>query len=131
MNYIFTKSTNSYKEAIQATEQIEPPTLGFIKLSEYSSTVANNTAIVKQNNAQIQLLVQIAEALQDIRADLKTIIEYQKKETEAQGDERQTTSIQRSPENTKGRKGETVAKAMTSRTQTVQEQPPTTPLDED
>lgn len=82
MNYTFSKGTNSYKDAVRATESIKPPALGFVKPSDYPSTIANNTAIIKQNNVQIQLLVQISESLKEIRSDLQTILEHQKKGAE-------------------------------------------------
>ncbi|KAG6537014.1 hypothetical protein ZIOFF_002092 [Zingiber officinale] len=69
---------------IKAAKQIEivlskPPALGFIKPSEYSNTIANGVAVIKQNNLQLQLLTQIAESIQEIRDDLKGIINYQRK----------------------------------------------------
>ncbi|KAG6506467.1 hypothetical protein ZIOFF_031790 [Zingiber officinale] len=62
------------------TEQIESPVVGFVKPSEFQSLVSGNSAIIKQNNTQLQLLVQIAEDLKDIKADLKTLIEQTKGE---------------------------------------------------
>ncbi|KAG6535784.1 hypothetical protein ZIOFF_000813 [Zingiber officinale] len=77
-NYTFTKSTSSYKEAVQATEQIESPAVEFAKPSEFQGPTSGNMVIIKQNNTQLQLLVQIAKSLKDIQVDLKTIVEQTK-----------------------------------------------------
>ncbi|XP_074567333.1 actin-depolymerizing factor 11-like [Curcuma longa] len=67
-----------YELQAKATEQIESPAVGFAKPSEYQGPSSGNSAIIKQNNTQLQLLAQIAESLKDIQADLKTIIEQTK-----------------------------------------------------
>lgn len=60
-NYSLARGSTSYKEALLATESIEPPGIGFAKPSEYQGAVSGNSTIIKQNNIQIQLLVQITE----------------------------------------------------------------------
>nr|GFC64316.1 hypothetical protein [Tanacetum cinerariifolium] len=44
------KATTEYQEAIQATEDIEPPTVGFTKTADYKGGLANqvNTIIEKE-----------------------------------------------------------------------------------
>ncbi|KAG6472667.1 hypothetical protein ZIOFF_070142 [Zingiber officinale] len=79
MSYTLSKNTNSYKKAIRAIESLEPPALGFIRPGDYSNTIANGTTIIKQNNLQIQLLTQIAEGIQEIRDDLKSVLDYQRR----------------------------------------------------
>ncbi|KAG6484111.1 hypothetical protein ZIOFF_060905 [Zingiber officinale] len=69
-----------HREAIGAVESLEPPALGFIRPSDYSNTIANGTAKNKQNNLQLQLLMQIAKDIQEIRDDLKSILDYQRRE---------------------------------------------------
>lgn len=81
MSHIFTRSTDSYKEALKATEAIEPPSLGFLKTSDYSGTLSHQAAVIKQHNTQIQLLVQIAEDLKGIKSELQTIRELQQAKT--------------------------------------------------
>lgn len=59
-NYATTNTTQAYRDAVAATEQIEPPSLGFIRPSEFQGPTSGSSAIIKQNNTQLQLLVQIA-----------------------------------------------------------------------
>lgn len=73
-NHNLARSTKSYREALLNTEHLDAPNLGFIKPSEYQGTPFVQTAIIKQNNIQIHLLVQIAETLKDIQGDLKLIL---------------------------------------------------------
>ncbi|KAG6476285.1 hypothetical protein ZIOFF_065524 [Zingiber officinale] len=70
-NYIITRNTYSYLDVIATTDQIEAPAVGFAKPIDYQGTSAN-LIIIKQNNTQIQLLVQIAEALRGIQEELET-----------------------------------------------------------
>lgn len=75
--------SESYQGALRATEQIEPPAIGFAKPSEYQGAFAGNTAIIKQNNMQIQLLFHIAESLKEIQRDLQIIIRNQAQSSDA------------------------------------------------
>ncbi|KAG6472621.1 hypothetical protein ZIOFF_070095 [Zingiber officinale] len=59
-------------------KDLDPPALGFIKPSDYASTIAHNAIVIRQHNLQIQLLVQIAEDLRDIKTDMKTVLESHK-----------------------------------------------------
>ncbi|KAG6535532.1 hypothetical protein ZIOFF_000554 [Zingiber officinale] len=85
-NHVLTRNTVAYKEAVKATEQIESPAIGFARPSDFQGPTSGNSAIIKQNNTQLQLLVQITEILKGIQADLKIIAEQTKKGV-------QTTSI--------------------------------------
>lgn len=73
-NLSLTRVSSSYREVVQATESVESPGLGFAKPSEYQGAFSGNSAIIKQNNTQIQLLVQISESLKEIQSDLKTLL---------------------------------------------------------
>ncbi|KAG6524084.1 hypothetical protein ZIOFF_013974 [Zingiber officinale] len=73
MSYINTKATSSYKEALQATEEIEAPALGFCRPSEYKGGISSNIALIKQANTQIQLLVTILEKLEALEERIKKL----------------------------------------------------------
>ena len=77
MNHISSRNTESYKEALKATESIEPPSLGFLKTNDFMGTLSHQVAVIKQHNVQIQLLIQIAEDIKGIRTELQTIRELQ------------------------------------------------------
>lgn len=81
MNHISSRSTESYREALRATEPIEPPSLGFLKPGDLSGTISHQIAVIKQHNVQIQLLVQIAEDIKGIRTELQKIRESQQSKT--------------------------------------------------
>lgn len=81
-NYATTKTTQAYRDAVVATEQIESPSLGFIRPSEFQGPASRNSTVIKQNNTQLQLLVQIAESLKDIRAELKLLTEQTRKDVQ-------------------------------------------------
>ena len=81
MSHISSRNTESYKEALKATEPIDPPSLGFLKTSDCPGTLSHQTAVIKQHNVQIQLLVQIAEDIKGIRTELQTIRELQQSKT--------------------------------------------------
>ncbi|KAG6529115.1 hypothetical protein ZIOFF_011309 [Zingiber officinale] len=74
-SYINTQATNSYKEALQATENIEAPALGFCRPTEYKGTSSSVTAVIKQSNTQIQLLVSILEKLEVLEERIKRLEE--------------------------------------------------------
>ncbi|CDN68223.1 hypothetical protein [Grapevine Roditis leaf discoloration-associated virus] len=67
MSYIVSQGTNSYREAVRATEGIESPAAGFVKPAEFQGGTSSAKIQIKQNNTIIQLLVQIAETLKDLR----------------------------------------------------------------
>ncbi|KAG6532201.1 hypothetical protein ZIOFF_006040 [Zingiber officinale] len=73
MSYINTQATSSYKEALQATEAIEAPSLGFCKLADYKGALSGTIATIKQANTQIQLLVTILEKLESLEDRIKKI----------------------------------------------------------
>ena len=82
MNYLFSKNTESYEEALKATEPIDPPSLGFLKTNDYPGTLSHQAAVIKQHNTQIQLLTQIAEDIKGIRTELQAIRKLQQAKTE-------------------------------------------------
>ncbi|KAG6480393.1 hypothetical protein ZIOFF_063893 [Zingiber officinale] len=73
MSYINTQATSSYKEALQATEAIEAPSLGFCKPADYKGALSGTIATIKQANTQIQLLVTILEKLESLEDRIKKI----------------------------------------------------------
>ncbi|KAG6471442.1 hypothetical protein ZIOFF_068884 [Zingiber officinale] len=73
MSFINTKATNSYKEALQATEGIESPAVGFCKPSDYKGGISSNNILIKQANTQIQLLVSILEKLESLEERVKRL----------------------------------------------------------
>ncbi|KAG6472422.1 hypothetical protein ZIOFF_069884 [Zingiber officinale] len=73
MSYINTKATSSYKEALQATEAIEAPSLGFCKPTDYKGALSGTIATIKQANTQIQLLVTILEKLESLEDRIRRI----------------------------------------------------------
>ncbi|ATZ69529.1 ORF2 protein [Cacao bacilliform Sri Lanka virus] len=54
-------ATKSYKDAILASDEVDPPAVGFAKASE--GTASNLATIVKQNNLIIALLTVVAERI--------------------------------------------------------------------
>lgn len=77
MSHISTRSTESYKEALKAIESIDSPALGFLKPNDCPGTLSHQSAVIKQHNTQIQLLVQISEDIKGIRTELQIIRELQ------------------------------------------------------
>ncbi|KAG6521912.1 hypothetical protein ZIOFF_019046 [Zingiber officinale] len=73
MSYINTQATNSYKEALQATESLEAPSLGFCRPSEYKGAISSSIATIKQANTQIQLLVTILEKIETLEERVKRV----------------------------------------------------------
>ncbi|KAG6521641.1 hypothetical protein ZIOFF_018766 [Zingiber officinale] len=73
MSYINTQATSSYKEALQAIEAIEAPSLGFCKPTDYKGALSRTIATIKQANTQIQLLVTILEKIESLEDRIKKI----------------------------------------------------------
>lgn len=74
MTYQQTASSSTYIEALQATENLEPPALGFVKPSEGAKgAIGSSLALIKQNNTIIQLLVRVSEEIDDCKTDLERI----------------------------------------------------------
>ena len=65
-NYTNTQNTQFYKQAVQATDPIESPGVGFAKPADYRGGTSGTTTIIKQNNTQIQLLVLLCEKLRNL-----------------------------------------------------------------
>jgi hypothetical protein len=70
-DWLITKRTEIYKDALKATESIEAPPEGFVKPTEVSQKAT--AALIKQNNTIIQLLVKISENLDDCLETVKDI----------------------------------------------------------
>lgn len=67
-------NTLSYKTAIAATEGIESPALGFIKPSEFTRGAQSGpSAIIKQNNTLLELVIRLTEKVQELQQDVKDI----------------------------------------------------------
>ena len=70
-DWLITKRTEIYKDALKATESIEGSPEGFVKPTEVSQKAT--AALIKQNNTIIQLLVKISENLDDCLGTVKDI----------------------------------------------------------
>ncbi|GKG35309.1 hypothetical protein Tco_0440463, partial [Tanacetum coccineum] len=77
--------TTEYQEAIQATEDLESPAVGFVKTSEYKGGLAIQVnAVIKQNNTflylaikQSQKLIELEEKLNKLQQEVHTVIEQE------------------------------------------------------
>ena len=70
-DWSITAKTEPYKNAIAATESLEEPAVGFVKPLEVAPKAT--TALLKQNNTIIQLLVKISEELLDCKKAIENI----------------------------------------------------------
>nr|WKY95834.1 putative nucleic acid binding protein [Dioscorea bacilliform BL virus] len=62
------------KKALQTTEHIEPPSIGYVKTLDYQGKLAGAIAAVqKQNNTLIQLQIQQFEKLSQIYTAIQSI----------------------------------------------------------
>ncbi|GKA03295.1 hypothetical protein Tco_0676076 [Tanacetum coccineum] len=76
------KATTEYQEAIQATEDIESPTVGFAKTFDYKGGLTNQVnAVIKQNNTllylaskQSQKLIELEEKFDRLKQKVYIII---------------------------------------------------------
>nr|GFB76200.1 hypothetical protein [Tanacetum cinerariifolium] len=83
LNQKVQKATTEYQEAIQATEDIEPPAVGFAKTAYYKGGLANQVnAVIKQNNTllylaskQNQKLIELEEKFDRLKQQVSTVIE--------------------------------------------------------
>ncbi|GJU87785.1 hypothetical protein Tco_1295331 [Tanacetum coccineum] len=77
------KATTEYQEAIQATEDLESPAVGFAKTSDYKGgLVVQVNAVIKQNNTllylatkQSQKLVELEEKFDKLKQEIHAIKE--------------------------------------------------------
>ncbi|GJV95587.1 hypothetical protein Tco_1547164 [Tanacetum coccineum] len=77
------KATTEYQEAIQATEDLESPAVGFAKTTDYKGGLTNQVnAVIKQNNTllyfatkQSQKLVELEEKFDKLKQEIHTIKE--------------------------------------------------------
>ena len=72
-DYTNTQNTQAYNQTIHATDPIETPAVGFVKPADHRGGTSGTTAIIKQNNTQIQLLVQIYEQIKNLEAEVKIL----------------------------------------------------------
>lgn len=69
-----TAESTEYRDALEATEELDAPAQGFVRPSRIQGGQASSlTAVLKQNNTIIQLLVKISERLDDCILDLKNL----------------------------------------------------------
>ena len=68
------KASLEYQEAVQATEEVESPALGFTRPSDFRGGVSSlNSAIIKQNNTLLYLLVKQSQRLLEFEEKLDKI----------------------------------------------------------
>ena len=72
-DYTNTQNTQFYRQAVQATNLIESPAVGFAKPADHRGGTSGTTAVIKQNNTQIQLLVQVLEGIRNLEAEVKVL----------------------------------------------------------
>ena len=65
-NWSITATTEPYKKALEATELLGNPAVGFVNPAEVAHGSSTST-IIRQNNTIIQLLVKISEGIEDIK----------------------------------------------------------------
>ncbi|PON52004.1 hypothetical protein PanWU01x14_212470 [Parasponia andersonii] len=106
-DYHDTQNSATYKQAIKATNQIEEPSLGFVRPADNRGGTSGSTAIIKQNNTQIQLLVQTVELLKDLQERVKKL----------------ETVIQSKPSSSSGTISEDLVEKL-SKLSIVEQQPP-------
>nr|AWK49041.1 ORF2 [Taro bacilliform CH virus] len=70
MSHINTQATESYTTALQATEEIEAPAVGFAKPADNKGPNSGTTTLIKQNNTQIELLVRLTEEVKALRQEV-------------------------------------------------------------
>jgi hypothetical protein len=66
-----TAKSSIYQETLKATQTIEEPSYGFLKPADVTKIAS--TAIIKQNNTIIQLLVKIKEDLEDCKIAIRRL----------------------------------------------------------
>lgn len=72
-NYTNTQNTQAYTQAVQATDSIEAPAVGFAKPADHRGGTSGTTVLIMQNNTQIQLLVRIIEEIKTLEAEIKVL----------------------------------------------------------
>nr|AIK01819.1 ORF2 [Piper yellow mottle virus] len=75
MSYINTSSTSAYTEALKATEQIEEPAHRFVKPRDHNREGIQKsvTAVTKQNNTLIQLMVDLHERINTLEEKIERL----------------------------------------------------------
>nr|AIK01823.1 ORF2 [Piper yellow mottle virus] len=75
MSYINTSSTGAHTEALQATEHLEKPALGSIKPGDDNGEGIQKsvTAVTKQNNTLIQLVVDLHEKINNLEEKVEKL----------------------------------------------------------
>ncbi|KAD6454440.1 hypothetical protein E3N88_09146 [Mikania micrantha] len=65
------RASSEYQEAIRAIEETESPSLGFVKPSDYKTGATSlSSAIIKQNNTLIYLLIKQAQRLEEFEEEV-------------------------------------------------------------
>ncbi|GJU13611.1 hypothetical protein Tco_1136007 [Tanacetum coccineum] len=83
MSFANLKATTEYQEAIQATEDLESPAVGFAKTSDYKGGLAVQVnVVIKQNNTLLYLaikqsreLIELEEKFDMLKQEIHMIIE--------------------------------------------------------
>lgn len=86
MNLANQKASTEYQEAIQATEDLESPAVGFAKTSDYKAGIATQVNdVIKQNNTllylatkQSQKLIELEEKIDKLKQEVNTILEQER-----------------------------------------------------
>ncbi|KAD4584343.1 hypothetical protein E3N88_21944 [Mikania micrantha] len=74
MSLVNLRTSSDYQEAVTATEEIESPTLGFIRPSDFKTgSITLSTAIIKQNNTLIYLVTKQAERLSELGGEVERL----------------------------------------------------------
>lgn len=71
-----TAESSEYKDALKATESLESPSQGFVRPTQIQKTggpASLSSAIIKQNNTIIQLLVKTNEYLEDCSQNIRQL----------------------------------------------------------
>lgn len=73
MSFKKTESSPIYQLALKATQEIDPPAVGFEKPAEAGQIGPSLSKVIKQNNLIIQLLVTVSEQLQSCQEDVRRL----------------------------------------------------------
>lgn len=82
-----TQGSSVYKEATQALEGLDQPSIGFARGSDFVGTTSSLQGIIKQQNLQIQLLVKLTEKVEDLQQEIKALKAAKAKTTETSSGE--------------------------------------------
>lgn len=92
MSFKRTESSQVYQLALKATQEIDPPAVGFEKPPEAGQIGPSIAKVIKQNNLLIQLLVTVSEQLTTCQEDIRRLTQTSKgKEPDPEFEEILTT----------------------------------------